>query len=64
MVEGIAAMSMNLSAAKLQQNVGISLAKKVMDTQEMQAAGLMKMLDAAGNSIPAGELGQILDVTG
>lgn len=64
MVDSIAAMSMNMSAAKLQMNVGVSLTKKVMDTQEVQAAGLLEMMDAASSSIPAGDLGQILDVTG
>lgn len=64
MIESIAAMSMDMSAAKLQLNVGVSMAKKVMDVQETQAAGLLQMLDAAGSSIPAGEVGQILDVTG
>lgn len=64
MVDSIAAMSMNMSAAKLQMNVGVSLTKKVMDTQEAQAAGLLEMMDAASSSIPAGDLGQILDVTG
>lgn len=64
MVDSIAAMSMNMSAAKLQQDVGIGMMKKVMDVQETQEAALMKMLDAAGSSIPAGDIGQILDVTG
>lgn len=64
MVDSIAAMSMNMSTAKLQMNVGVSLTKKVMDTQEAQAAGLLEMMDAASSSIPASDLGQILDVTG
>lgn len=64
MVDSIAAMSMGMSAAKLQMDVGVSLTKKVMDTQEVQAAGLLEMMDAASSSIPSGDLGQILDVTG
>lgn len=60
----IAAMSMELSAARLQQNVGICVAKKTMEAQEMQAAGLMEMVDAADAArIPADGVGQYVDVT-
>lgn len=60
----IAAMSMSLSSVKLQQSVGVSVAKKAMNAQETEAAGLMKMMDAAAPaSIPADGVGQVVDVT-
>lgn len=40
----IAAMSMDLSAARLQMNVGVSVAKKAMDQQEIVAQGLLEMI--------------------
>ena len=43
----IAAMSMELSSMKLQNNVGIAVAKKAMDQQEVQASGLMEMIQQA-----------------
>lgn len=48
----IAAMSMSLSSAKLQMGVGVSIAKKTMDQQEVAAAGLMKMIEASIPQIP------------
>lgn len=60
----IAAMSMDLSAARLQQSVGISMTKKAMDTQEAQLEGLMDMVDSASPSrIQASGLGQLVDTT-
>lgn len=41
---GIAATSMAMSQAKLEQAVSTSVTKKAMDTQEAQAAALLKML--------------------
>lgn len=59
----IAAMSMELSAARLQQSVGISIAKKTMDAQEMEVQALMDMVDAADSvRIPSDGVGQIVDV--
>lgn len=43
----IAAMSMQLSAMKVQNSVGIAMTKKVMDQQQVQAEGLMKMMEQA-----------------
>lgn len=40
----IAAMSMDISAARLAQNVEIAMMKKTMDTQEVAAQTLLKML--------------------
>ena len=60
----IAAMSMQLSSAKIQQSIGISVAKKAMDSQETEGADLIKMMDtAAPGQIPASAQGQIVDVT-
>ncbi|NNJ31188.1 YjfB family protein [Lacrimispora defluvii] len=59
----IAAMSMQLSSSKIQQSAGLSVAKKAMDNQEVQAADLLKMMDAAvPNQIKATGLGQYVDV--
>ena len=44
MMNSIAALSMDMSAARLQQSVSISVQKKVMDTQELAAQELLKML--------------------
>lgn len=58
----IAAMSMQMSSASLQQSVGLSVARKAMDNQEVQAEGLMDMLDAADPQVQASGLGQVVDV--
>ncbi|MEY8356413.1 YjfB family protein [Lachnospiraceae bacterium 54-53] len=58
----IAAMSMGLSSARLQQSVGISVAKKAMNSQEAEAAGLIEMMDAAvPGQVPADGVGQLVD---
>lgn len=44
MMSGIASASMDLSAVKLNQSVSISVQKKVMDTQELAAQEIEKML--------------------
>jgi len=44
MMNDIAAMSMDMSAASIQQQASISVQKKVMDTQELAAQEMMKML--------------------
>ncbi|MDR1548941.1 MAG: YjfB family protein [Hungatella sp.] len=43
----IAAMSMDLSLVKVQQSVGITIAKKAMDSSEAAAAGLLEMAETA-----------------
>lgn len=40
----IAATGMGMSAAALQQNISVSLEKKVMDTQQLAAQEMQKML--------------------
>ena len=56
----IASMAMDMSAAKFQQNVQMSVLKKSMDSNTDLMMGLIKMMD----SIPKfnGEKGSILDV--
>lgn len=44
MMSDIAAMSMTMSAAALQQQAAISVEKKVMDTQELAGQELLRML--------------------
>lgn len=51
MMNSIAALSMDMSAARLQQSVSISVQKKVMDTQELAAQGLLKMLPPQTSTI-------------
>ncbi|MEG0215493.1 MAG: YjfB family protein [Hungatella sp.] len=43
----IAAMSISLNTTKLQMAVGVSMTKKVMDQQQIDAANLLKMMDQA-----------------
>lgn len=43
----IAAISMQMSNTQLQMSVGVSVAKKTMDQQEIAAAGLINMLKTA-----------------
>lgn len=42
----IAAMSMQMSLAKVQQGVSIAVTKNAMDFQETQSAQMLEMLDA------------------
>lgn len=46
-VDGIATASMSLSQTKIQNQVGVSLLKKTMDSQEQQATQLVdQMMEA------------------
>lgn len=59
----IAAVSMEMSATSLQQSASLSVAKKAMDNQEQQAAGLLDMMDqAVPAQIPSSGVGQVIDV--
>ena len=52
MMDSIAAMSVNMHAAQLQQSVSISVAKKAMDSTELAAQELLEMLpDTSGRSL-------------
>lgn len=44
MMNDIAAMSMDLSAASIQQQASVSVQKKAMDAQELAGQELLKML--------------------
>ncbi len=55
MMDSIAAVSMNMHAAQLQQSVSISVAKKAMDSAELAAQEMLQMLpDTSGR-------GQVID---
>lgn len=56
----IAALSMSLSSAKVQMSASVSVSKKIMDQQEVQAEGLMKLME--NSSVPAAPSEHIIDV--
>lgn len=60
LVDSIAGMAMDMSAAKVQQSAQLAMMKKTMDTTETQAQNIVDMMD----SVPhfAGENGSLLDV--
>ncbi len=58
MMEQIAAMSMSMSAATVAQNYSIAVTKKTMESQELAAQELLKMLPET----PAPAKGQYIDV--
>ncbi|MGL6220367.1 MAG: YjfB family protein [Lacrimispora sphenoides] len=58
----IGAMSMEMSLARVQQSAGISIAKKAMDSQEVAAEGLLKMVETAfPKQMPVNGIGQIVN---
>jgi hypothetical protein len=58
----VAAFSMDMSMAKLQQNAGLSIAKKAMNQEEQQAAGLLDMVSQANpGQFPHSGVGQNID---
>lgn len=61
----IGAMSMEMSLARVQQSAGISVAKKAMDSQELAAEGLLKMVEMAlPEPMPGNGIGEIVDTRG
>lgn len=46
MMNSIAGAAMDMSAAKVQMGVSLSVTKKVMDTQELAAQEMLRMLPA------------------
>ena len=60
MMESIAAMATGMSAASIATNYSLSVTKKMMDSQELAAQEMMKMLEAAVPAAPA--KGQYIDV--
>ena len=58
----IGAMSMEMSLARVQQSAGISVAKKAMDSQEVAAEGLLKMVETAlHEQVPGNGIGLFVD---
>ncbi len=47
MMNSLASMAMDMSASKLAVDYSVSVAKKVMDTQELAAQEMLRMLPAA-----------------
>jgi len=58
LASSIAAQSVGLSSAKVAQQYSVSVAKKVMDTQELAAQELLEMLPQQ----PQVPMGQYVDV--
>lgn len=56
----IAAMSMSLANSRLQMEIGTSIAKKVMDSAEINAEGLNKMIESLEEITPSSDC--IIDV--
>lgn len=55
MMESIAGMAMDMSAAQFATNYSLSVTKKMMDSQELAAQELLKMLP------PSPGVGQYID---
>lgn len=53
MIMDIAAMSMSLADFKLDMQVSTSVSKKVMDSAEVNAEVITKMLDAIDQMVPS-----------
>lgn len=49
----IAAMSMSLATNRLQMDVSTSVVKKAMESAEINAEGLVQMLEAAQQTLPS-----------
>ena len=52
MMDSIAAMSVGMSNAQLQQSVSISVAKKAMDSAELAAQEMLQMLPSTPGVCP------------
>lgn len=61
MMESIAGMATNMSAANFATNYSMAVTKKMMDTQELAAQELLNMLPSTP-SVPAPSKGQYIDV--
>lgn len=57
----IADLSISMSQAKFQQDLGVSLLKKAMDTSTDMASGVIEMMDNSTQTF-AGDVGAVLDV--
>lgn len=59
MMTDIAAMSMSMNTAALQQSYSVAMAKNVMETQEEMATNILEMLPQ--QQMPTPPLGQYID---
>ena len=57
LIMSIAAMSVNMKSAQLQQDVSVAMLKKAMNAQEALGESIVEMMP------PAAEPGRLLDVT-
>ena len=57
LIMSIAAMSVNMKSAQLQQDVSVAMLKKAMNAQEALGESIVEMM------LPAPEPGRLLDVT-
>ena len=57
MMESIASMSMSMSAASFATNYSLAVTKKMMDTQELAAQEMLRMLPQ-----PTQGMGEFIDV--
>ena len=55
MMESIASMAMDMSAANFATNYSISVTKKMKDTQELAAQELLNMLPDQAAMVPKGD---------
>lgn len=55
MMESIASMAMDMSAATFATNYSMSVTKKMMDTQELAAQELLNMLPDQAAMVPKGD---------
>ena len=55
MMESIAGMAMDMSAAQFATNYSIAVTKKMMDTQELAAQELLNMLPDQAAMVPKGD---------
>jgi len=57
-----AAMSIQMNAMQIQQQVNIGVMSKVMEVAEVQGDELMQLLGVAAENVLPSELGQVMDV--
>lgn len=55
MMESIASMAMGMSAASFETNYSIAVTKKMMDSEQLAAQELTKMLEAVPSPLPKGQ---------
>jgi hypothetical protein len=54
----ISSLAMNMSQIGLQQDIGVAMLSKTMDTAEVTGQGIQKMID----SVPTPNLGGSIDI--